>query len=271
MDDVEEGLVSRAEEPVREDVRVRDAAVARDGVDRLDLFGAHLEEQLVRAPDDLVLVDPGPQHPVDLLVDRVDQSGRLVEQRDLLRRLDLARLEHDPRAVGDVDAGALQCLDRDEIGHVDAERLAREPTLAKLVRDPLAEPVGDPRLDRHRTAHRCDACAEVLGREPGGEELVMSGRGTEVPEDRVIAARQERETRVLVTRPLADMRARHIADVVRVEEEQPGEVGCAERLLRPLQTVPAEFREVDPLLPVHRPRGVGRAARPASHRHRSTS
>jgi hypothetical protein len=38
VDDVEEGLVARAQEPVGEDVRVRVAAVARHRVDRLDLL-----------------------------------------------------------------------------------------------------------------------------------------------------------------------------------------------------------------------------------------
>ena len=33
----------------------------------------------------------------------------------------------------------------------------------------------------------------------------------------------------------------------------------------------AEAREVDPLLPIHRPRGVGRAVRPARRRHGSTA
>ncbi len=93
MDDVEERLVARPQEPVGEDVRVRVATVARDRVDRLHLLGAHLEQQLVRPRDDLVLVDAGAQHPVDLVVDRVDEPGRLVEERDLLGGLDLARLE----------------------------------------------------------------------------------------------------------------------------------------------------------------------------------
>ena len=271
MDDVEERLVARAEEPVGEDVRVRVAAVARDGVDGLHLLRPHLEEQLVRARDDLVLVDAGPQHPVDLLVDRVDEPGRLVEQRDLLRGLDLARLEHDARAVGDVDAGALQRLERDHVGHVDAERLAGDAVLAQLVRDPRAEPVGDAGLDGHRPAHRRDAGAEVLGRKPRREELVVTRRRAEVPEDRVRAAREQREARVLVARPFADVRARDVADVVRVEEQERSEIRGLERRLRARETVAAEAREVDPLLPVHRPRRVGRAGKPAVHRHFSTS
>ena len=156
VDDVEERLVARPQEPVGEDVRVGVAAIAGDGVHRLDLLGSHLEEQLVRARDDLVLVHARPQHPVDLVVDRVDETGGLVEERDLLRRLDLARVEERLRAVGDVETGPLQRLDRDEVGHVHTERLALEAELTQLVRDLLPEPVRDARLDGHRSAHRCD-------------------------------------------------------------------------------------------------------------------
>ena len=128
--------------------------------------------------------------------------------------------------------GALQRLDRDEVGHVDAERLACEAALAQLVRDLRAEPVGDAGLDGHRAAHRRDAGAEVLRRQPRREELVVAGGRAEVPEDRIVAARQQREAGVLVARPLADVRARDVADVVRVEEQQRAEVGALERRLR---------------------------------------
>ena len=74
---------------------------------------------------------------------------------------------------------------------------------------------------------------------------------------------EQREARVLVPRPLADVRARDVADVVRVEEQQRPEVGRLERRLRAVEAVPAQPREVDALLPVHRPRRVGRADGPA--------
>ena len=160
---------------------MRVAAVAGDRVHGLDALRAHLEEQLVRAPDDLVLVHAWPQHPVDLLVHRVDEARRLVEERDLVRRLDLARLEHDAGAVGDVHSRALQRLEREHVGHVDSEWLPGEAVLTELVRDALTEPVRDPRLDGHRAAHRRDSRAEVLGGQPGGEELVVAGRRSEVP------------------------------------------------------------------------------------------
>jgi hypothetical protein len=85
VDDVEEGLVARAQEAVGEHVRVPGAAVAGDGVHGLHLLGAELEEQLVRRRHDLVLAHARAQHAVDLVVDRVDDRGGVVEQRDLAR------------------------------------------------------------------------------------------------------------------------------------------------------------------------------------------
>ena len=170
-----------------------------------------------------------------------------------------------------MDPGALQRLDRDEVGHVDAERLVLKPELAQLVRDLRAEPVGDPRLDGHRAAHRRDAGAEVLLGQPRREQLVVAGGRAEVPEDRIGAAREQREARVLVARPLADVRARDVADVVRVEQQHRAELRGLERRLRAVEPLLAQAREVDALLPVHRPRRVGRADRPASRAHCVTS
>ena len=271
MDDVEERLVARPQEPVGEDVRMRVAAVARHGVDRLHLLGAHLEQELVRTRDDLVLVDAGSQHPVDLVVDRVDEPGRLVEERDLLGGLDLPRLEKYLGAVGDVHPGALQRLDRDEVRHVDPERFVVKAELAQLVGDLLAEPVRDSGLDGHRTAHGRDAGAEVLRRKPWREQLMVAGGRSEVPQDRLRAAHEQREAGVLVPCPLADVRTRDVADVVRVEQQHRSEVRSLERRLRAGETLLAQSREVDALLPVDGARCVGGADGPRWCGHCTTS
>jgi hypothetical protein len=258
VDDVEERLVARAQQAIGEDVRVRVAAVAGHRVDRLDLLRAKLEEQPLGIGHDLVLADAGAQRAVDLVVDGVDDSRRVVEQRDLVDGLDAARAEHHARAVGDVDARALQCLEGDHVRDVAAERLAFEAVLAQLVRDALPERVGDAGLDRHRPAHGRHAGAEVLGGQPLRVHLVMTCGRAEVPQDRVAVARQENIAGVLVPRPFADVRAGDVADVVGVEEQQRPEVGGLERLLGPLQALGAQPREVDALLPVD---GHRRAAR----------
>ena len=193
VDDVEERLVARAQQPVGERVRVRVAAVAGDRVDRLDVLRAELEEHLHRRRDDLVLAHARAQHPVDLLVGRVDDPGRVVEQRQLVGRLDLPRLEHHRLRVGEMQALALEREQRRRVGNVDPERLLVEAALAQLVVDHRRERVRDTRLVGHRAAHRRDPRAPARLGQPGAVELVMARRRAEVPEDRV--ARRGRRAR----------------------------------------------------------------------------
>src|SRR2546423_15681604 len=99
---------------------------------------------------------------------------------------------------------------------------------------------------------------------------MVARRRAEVPQDRIGTAWQEREPGILVTRPLADMRARYVPDVVRIEQKHGAELRPFERGLRAIEAVLTEPRKVDPLLPVHRPGRVGRPDGPASHRHSRT-
>jgi hypothetical protein len=229
VDDVEEGLVARPDQAVGEDVRVGFAAVARDGVDRLDLLRAELEQDLHRLGDDLVLADARSQQLVDPLVDGIDDRGGVGEQRLLVLGLELARLQHHALGVGGVDPGSVERFERDHVAHVDAERLVLGAALAQLVGDLGGHRVGDAGLVRHRAAHARDAGAPARLGQPRGVQLVMARSRAEIPEDRVGVAAQQREAGVLVPGPLADVGARDVADVVRIEEEQGAEVRLGER------------------------------------------
>ena len=134
VDDVEEGLVARAQQPVGEHVGMRVAPVAGDGVDRLHLLRAELEQQPLGLGHDVALGDAGTQELVDALVDRVDDAGGVVEQRDLLVGLDRPRRQHHLRAVGGRDARAVQGVERDDVGHVDPDLLAGQAVLGQLLR-----------------------------------------------------------------------------------------------------------------------------------------
>ncbi len=83
-------------------------------------------------------------------------------------------------------------------------------------------------------------------------------RRAEVPEHRVALARKQHAPRALVARPLADVRARDVADVVLVEEENRAQLGVAQRRPRLLQPLAPEPGEVDPLLPIDRHRRAAR-------------
>ena len=94
LDDVEEGLVARADQPVREVVRVRAATLAGDGVDRLHVVGALAVQVVVRRGDHLVLPDARLQDLGDQLVAAVDHGGRHRQQHDLVVGLHLPGVEH---------------------------------------------------------------------------------------------------------------------------------------------------------------------------------
>ena len=243
-------------------MRMRVAAIARDRVDRLDLLRAELEEQLHGPRHDLVLAHARAQHPVDLVVDAVDDRCRMLEQRDLVCRLDRPGPHHHGLRVGRLDALAMQRIERLHIRQIDPQRLAGESAIGELPVDAGGECVRHSRLARHRPADRGDARLPARFRQPRRVELVMLRRRAEIPENRISLAGEQRAARALVPCPFPDVRARHVADVVLVEEEHRAERGVPQRLPRLLQPIAAELGEVDSLLPVD---GHRRAARGNVH------
>src|SRR5438874_13698970 len=90
--------------------------------------------------------------------------------------------------------------------------------------------------------------------EPGRVEPVMLRRRAEIPDMRIAAAGEERVARELVARPIADDGARHVADVVLVEDEQRAQVRFGERLSRAAQAIAMEATEIDALFEIDRAR-----------------
>ena len=209
--------------------------VSRDRVDRLDVLGAELEEQLHRRSDDLALLHPRAEHAVDLLVDPVDDPGRVVEQGELVHGLDLPCLEHHRLRVDEVEARALEGEQRRHVGDVDADRLAREPALGQLAVRPSLR--ARPARRSHPASPRASARPTPASSIPGatGSRACGGGRRAEVPEHRVVLAEHEGEADVLVALPRPDRRARDVAEIVGVEQEQGAEVGCRELRLRLLE------------------------------------
>src|SRR5919108_566639 len=121
VDDVEEGLIARPDQPVAEDVRVRAAALAGHGVDVVDVLGPHLEQSMGDIGDQLVLTDAGLEVLGDVLVRTVDHGAGRVQQDDLVDRLDLARVEHDLLGVADGESLRLERDDHRRLDDVDAQ------------------------------------------------------------------------------------------------------------------------------------------------------
>ena len=124
--------------------------------------------------------------------------------------------------------------------------------LADLARGPPEQPG----VGRHGAAQADHAGVDVLLGQPRAVQPVVLGRRPEVPDVRAAAARLERVAGHLVARPLADVRAGDVADVVEVEQQHRAEVGGVEGGLGAAEAVRAEAVGVDPLLPVdgHRSR-----------------
>src|SRR3954453_19381874 len=220
VDDVEERLVARPDQPVGEVVRVGVAALAGDRVDRLHLVRAQLIEALVGVGDDLVLADARLQPLRDPLVDAVHHRDRLGQQHDLVGRLDHPGVEHVLLGVDDAQPLTLHLEQERRLHEVDADRLVGDAGL------------GEQRLDlRHRVAHqpdgRCHGATEaeeagpvVLLRHPAGVEPVVLDRGAEVPQHRVLAADQQGVADHLVAERAADPGVGGVADVVEVEQKE---------------------------------------------------
>ena len=79
----------------------------------------------------------------------------------------------------------------------------------------------------------------------------MHGGGAEIPDERLLAAHQQREAAELVALPFADLGGGDVADVVDVEEEQRAAFRLVERGSRPRQAVGAQPVEIDAALEIH--------------------
>ncbi len=245
MDDVEESLIARSDDAVGEVVRMRVAPVARDGVDSLHLIGAEFVEPLVREGDDLVLADTRFEHIDDVLVDPVDHRGGLVEQHDLVDRLDLARVEHQLLRIHYRQPLALHLEEEGRLDDVDSHGQIGDAGLDEEGLDLADCGLHESRRRRDGTAHPEHSGMVVFGLQPRRVELVMAHGRAEVPELGFAAAGQERVPGHLVAQRTADPGLRGVPDVVEVEQEERAALAAFERLHRPIQAVRAKPVHVD--------------------------
>jgi hypothetical protein len=231
-------------------VGVRAAALAGDGVDGLDVVGAHLVETLVGEGDDLVLADAGLERLEDILVDAVDHGRRHVEQRELVLALEHARFEQNLLAVTHLDPERLERKEKRRLHDVDSERQVAHALGLEDVADLLRRLLEEPCLRRHRAAQADQSRQRLLLRDPRRVELVVPRGGAEVPHPRLAVAGQQTPARELVPGPLADHGAREIADVVLIEDEHGTEARAREGLAGAREAVGVQPPEVDALLEV---------------------
>ena len=223
LQNIEERLIARADHAVGEIVRVRVAALARNGVDRLHVVGAVAIEELVDLADDVVLAHAGLELLVDQVIGAVDHGGGAVEQRDLVDVLELARLQHHLLAVLDLEAGLFQLEHHRRLDDVDADRHLVNAGLLEQRSDLLGVTLHQPEGGIDGAAQADQPGLAVLRLEPRRVELVVHGGGAEIPQDRLAVAGEQRPAAELVALPFADLGRGDVADVVDVEDQQRAE------------------------------------------------
>ena len=224
LDDVEERLVARPDDPVGEDVRVRAAALARHRVDVVDVLRSEVEQVLRDVGDELALADPRLELLRDQLVGAVDHGACRVEQEDLVDRLDLAGVEHDLLAVEDGHARIGQGGQHRRLHDVDPDRHVRRALGLEDRRDLARGGPEQAGVRGHGAAQPDHPGMDVLRPHPRAVQAVVPGSRAEVPDVRIAAAGQERIAGHLVAGPLADVGARDVADVVEVEQQDGADV-----------------------------------------------
>ncbi len=168
---------------------------------------------------------PGLSRSDEHLVGAVDHRAGGVEQHDLVDRLDLAGVEHHLLAVADDDPLGLERGDHRRLDDVDTERHVEHALGLAGSRRSRARRAG---TGRRRARPPRAARPSRRGCSPGratgqfrrwclaaDPKSQMCGRA---------AARLERVAGHLVPRPLADVGAGDVADVVEVEQQERAEV-----------------------------------------------
>ena len=236
--------------PFGEVMRVRAAALAGDRVDRFDAVGAHLVQALGGERDDLRFLHARLERLRDVLVDAVDHRRSHVEERELVDVLYLARFEHDLLPVAHLDALFLQREEHRRLDDVDAER---HPGNALLFEDPanfLCRLRKEREIRAGRAAHAEHPGAAVVLAQPRRVEFVVARGAAEVPDVGLAVPGEKRIARELVARPLADHRARGVADVVLVEREQRAEARVRQRGAHAREPVTMQPAKVDAFLEI---------------------
>ena len=134
---------------------------------------------------------------------------------------------------------------------VDADWLFVQAALFEFDANFFGDVFGAAHLRRHGAAKNGDAGVRTAV-EPGAVQLMMLGGGAEIPQDRFVVLRKQREAVGFVLRPGADVRRGEVAHVVHVEAEQRAHLGLGEQRFRFGEALAAETIEVDSILPIDR-------------------
>src|SRR5579863_9965288 len=147
-------------------MRVRPAARTGNGVDALDPFRAHAKQPIVSNRHQLVLARAGSDRATDIYIRRIDHRRRQLQQLDLIRGLDLTRVEHRLLAIHYLDADRFQRAQHRQFHDVDADRLIGDAAIDQRLLDLLREVILDLQPWRQAALHGGYRRGDVVG-DPG--------------------------------------------------------------------------------------------------------
>ena len=179
----------------------------------------------------------------------------MIQQRNLVLRLDHSRVGHELLTIDHGDPLALQREEDRRLDDVDSQRLIVQAALFELDLDLARDVFSATHLRRHGAAQERNSGARAFS-EPRTVELVMAGGRAEIPQDGLVILRKQGEAADLVLCPRADVRGRKIAHVVHVETEERAHLRFREKGLGARQALAAQPVEVDSLFPIHRHRSI---------------
>jgi hypothetical protein len=119
----------------------------------------------------------------------------------------------------EIESKPLQLKHQRRFSNVNADREALDTRIFEKSEDLPGMTLHQAKIGMNGTAQADKPGAHILRLEPRAIQLVMHGRRTEVPEDRLLAAHQLRPARKLVTLPLADFGRGQIANIVDVKDK----------------------------------------------------
>ena len=219
MQNIKKGRVAGTQHAVGIDVRMRAAALTRDGVDAFHVFRAQVVEYFADDAHAFVFPHSRFHKAVKLFVCGIDHHAGGVEESDLVLGFDFSHLVHELLAIDDFDSLRLQGEQHGEFDDIDPHRLIEQFAFIEFQLDFFRQVVGQTGRRMGRAAQGRNARAGTLG-QPRAVNLVMARRRTEIPNNRLIVLRQKRKSHELIHRPGADVGGSDIANVVHVEAEK---------------------------------------------------
>src|SRR3954467_14604200 len=104
-------------------MRMGATALTRDGINALDMLRTKIVEYLAHQANAFVLAHARSHKTIEFIIGRVNHHTGCTQQRNLILRLDDARLLHQLLSINNLYALSLQRKKNGQLDSIDADRL----------------------------------------------------------------------------------------------------------------------------------------------------